>query len=210
MCEVVWNIKRVTDDAIKIVQLTTTFRDRELTWYMKYNQQARTLGQIKTVLVKEFKKPKSESQCITELKEIKQKPTESVWEFDQKFKSLLDHLSFDIGPQQRKEWFIAALLPHIRLPLMQQKVADQAEALEVEMKLEASPLQEASGGMVQIQSQLANLTLQLQDIKKGKEIREEVWCTKCKTKDHSKEHCPVYADFLAAGAPNPLPQLQGP
>ena len=64
-----------------------------------------------------------------------------------------------MGPQQCKEWFIAALLPHIRLPLMQQKVVDQAEALEVAMKLEASPLQEASAGMVQIQSQLANFTL---------------------------------------------------
>lgn len=133
---------------------------------MKYNQQARTLGQIKIALVKEFKKPKLESQCITELKEIKQKPTESVWEFDQKFKTLLDHLSFDIGPQQCKEWFIVVLLPHIKLPLMQQKVVDQAKALEVAMKLEASPLQEASVGMAQIQSQLANLTLQLQDIKK--------------------------------------------
>ena len=78
------------------------------------------------------------------------------------------------------------------------------------MKLEASPLQEASAGMAQIQSQLANLTLQLQDIKKGKEIREEVWCTKCRTEGHSKEHCLVYAEYLAAGAPNPLPQLQGP
>lgn len=99
MCETVWNIKQVTDDTIKTTQLTTTFRDRELTWYMKYNQQERTLGQIKTAMVKEFKKPKSESQCIIELKEIKQKPTEWVWEFDQKFKTLLDHLSFDIGPQ---------------------------------------------------------------------------------------------------------------
>jgi hypothetical protein len=106
VCEAVWNIKQVTDDTIKIAQLTATFRDRALTWFMKYNQQVRTLAQIKTALVQEFKKPKSESQCITELKEIKQKPTELVWEFDQKFKSLLDHLSFDIGPQQHKEWFI--------------------------------------------------------------------------------------------------------
>ena len=71
VCEAVWNIKQVTDDAIKIAQLTTTFRDRALTWYMKYNQQVRNLGQIKTTLVKEFKKPKLESQCIIELKEIK-------------------------------------------------------------------------------------------------------------------------------------------
>jgi hypothetical protein len=90
---------------------------------MKYStMQPKTLSEIKAALIAEFKKPNSESQCITELKEIKQRPTESVWEFDQKFKTLLDQVSFVIAPYQHKEWFIAALLPHIRLPLMQQKV----------------------------------------------------------------------------------------
>ena len=42
------------------------------------------------------------------------------------------------------------------------------------MKLEASSIAETSVGMTQIQSQLANLTLQLQDMKKGKEVRQEV------------------------------------
>jgi cytochrome c2 len=74
------------------------------------------------------------------------------------------------------------------------------------MKLEASSIAETSARMAQIQNQLANLTLQLQDIKKGKEVREEVWCNKCRTKDHSREHCLVFAEYLASGAPNPLPQ----
>ena len=74
------------------------------------------------------------------------------------------------------------------------------------MKLEASPIAETSAGMAQIQNQLANLTLQLQDIKKGKEVREEVWHTKCRTKGHSREHCPIFAEYLDSGAPNPLPQ----
>lgn len=79
--------------------------------------------------MKEFKKSKSQSQCITELKEIKQKPTEFVWEFDQGFKVLLDQVSFDIASHQHQEWFIAALLPHIKFPLMQQKIESQTEAL---------------------------------------------------------------------------------
>ena len=37
----------------------------------------------------DFKNPKSESQCIIELKEITQLPTESVWDFDQRFKTLM-------------------------------------------------------------------------------------------------------------------------
>jgi hypothetical protein len=35
--------------------------------------QPKPLNEIKNALIAEFKKPKSESQCITELKEIKQK-----------------------------------------------------------------------------------------------------------------------------------------
>ena len=108
-------------------------------------------------MIKEFKKPKSESQCIIELKDIKQLPTESVWDFDQKFKALIDQVSFEFAPEQHKEWFIAALLPHIRLPLMQQKLQMQDDALEMAMKLEASPLAETSTGMTNLQNQLANL-----------------------------------------------------
>ena len=56
---------------IRQAQLVTSFRDRDLTWYMKFSStQNYTLDEIKKEMIKEFKKPKSESQCITELKEI--------------------------------------------------------------------------------------------------------------------------------------------
>ena len=61
---------------------------------------------------------------------------------------------------------------------MQQKIELQTKALELAMKLEASPIGDGAAGMVQIQSQLANLTIQLQDIKKGKESHEYLWCKK--------------------------------
>ena len=110
-------------------------------------------------MIKEFKKPKSESQCITELIDIKQLPTELVWDFDQKFKALIDQVSFEFALEQHKEWFIAALLPHIRHPLMHQRLHTQDEVLEMAMKLEASPLAETSTGMPNLQNQLENLTL---------------------------------------------------
>jgi hypothetical protein len=81
LCEVVWSIKNVTDEAVKRAQFSTTMRDRTLSWYMKFVQgvvQPKPLNEIKTVLIVEFKKPKLESQCITELKEIKQKVVEPV------------------------------------------------------------------------------------------------------------------------------------
>jgi hypothetical protein len=74
LCEVVWSINNVTDEGVKRAQFSTTLRYRTLSWYMKFVQgvaQPKPLNVIKNVLIVEFKKPKSESQCITKLKEIK-------------------------------------------------------------------------------------------------------------------------------------------
>ena len=92
---------------------------------------------------------------------------------------------------------------------MQQKITSQGEALEIAMRLEDSLLSESTMGMDQLQKQSVNITLKLQSLKKGKEVREEVWCTRCRTEGHSKEHCPTFVEYLASGAPNPLPQTGG-
>ena len=124
-----------------------------------------------------------------------------MWDFDQRFKVLLDQVTFTIGLAQHKEWFIAALLPHIRTPLMQPKVANQQEALEIAMKLETTPVEDNSG-IAQIQAQLAAMALELCDMKKGKTDRKEFWCTQCQIECHDKEQCPVVRNYLNTGAPN--------
>jgi hypothetical protein len=136
------------------------------------------LNEINNALIVEFKKPKSESQCITEMKEIKQKVSKPVWEFDQRFKTLTCRLTFQILDGQNEKWFIATLLPHIKVPLMQKNIASQAEVLEISMKLESSPMGESSLSMSQILSQLTSLSLQVEDMKKdkGKDKREDIWC----------------------------------
>jgi len=54
---------------MKAAQLVTMFRDRALNWYMKFSQgQNKNLAEIKDALITEFIKPKSKSQCISELK----------------------------------------------------------------------------------------------------------------------------------------------
>ena len=78
-------------------------------------------------------------------------PHESVWDFDQRFKTLLGQVNFAFLAQQHQEWFIVALLTCIQLPLMQQKVTSQSEALEIAMRLEASPMIESALGMDQLQ-----------------------------------------------------------
>ena len=63
-------------------------------------------------------------------------PTESVWDFDQRFKTLKGKVIFHMSDIQHKEWFITALFPHIRLPLMQQYIVSQSKSLELNIKLE--------------------------------------------------------------------------
>lgn len=84
-CKVIWAVKQMLDDQANIAQLERTFRKRALTWYMNFKAttptgQVRTLTEIKQALLKEFQKPKSESQCITEIKEIKQITGELLWD----------------------------------------------------------------------------------------------------------------------------------
>ena len=87
---------------------------------------------------------------------------------------------------------------------MQQNIESQIEALELAMKLEAPPIGDAIVGTVQIQSQLDNLTIQLQDIKKGKEAQKDLWCTKCRTDGHTKDNCLTFMNYVSSVAPNTL------
>ena len=98
------------------------------------------------------------------------------------------------------------LVLHIRQSLMKQKITTQREALEITMKLESSLVGETRVGINHIQSQLENMTIQLQDIKNGKETREDVWCTRCHTEGHHKYRCPNFCNYLMSGTPNRLIQ----
>jgi hypothetical protein len=91
LCKDVCSIKNVINEAVKRTQFIATLRDHALSWYMKLVQgltQHKPLNEIKNAMIEEFKKANSEPQCITEMKEIKQKVAEPVWEFNQRFKTL--------------------------------------------------------------------------------------------------------------------------
>jgi hypothetical protein len=80
------------------------------------------------------------------------------------------------------------------------------------MKLESTPMGESSSGMSQILSQLTSLSLQVEDMKKdkGKDKREYIWCVRCRSKGHDKEHYPLFNEYLASGALSPLKQVNLP
>ena len=71
LCEAVWTAKNIMDQDIRRAQLVTSFRDWALTWFMKFfSTENHVLANIKAAMIREFKKPKSESQYITELIDI--------------------------------------------------------------------------------------------------------------------------------------------
>ena len=98
------------------------------------------LAHIRMGLIEEFKNPKYESLYITELKEINKYPNESVWDLDQCFKTLMAKVCFRMRDVQHKDWFVVALVPHIRILIMQWNIATQNEASEIAMNIEASPI----------------------------------------------------------------------
>jgi hypothetical protein len=67
----------------------------------------------------------------------------------------------------------------------------QPEALKIAMKLESCMVGD-SGRMVQVQTQLAALTIQLYELTKEKEKQEQFWCAKCITKFHHKDEFPTF------------------
>jgi hypothetical protein len=57
----------------------------------------------------------------------------------------------------------------------------------------------------ELKEDLKNLTFQLNQ-NKNKDKRESVWCTTCMTEGHHKNECPTFAQYMATGMTNPLPQ----
>ena len=99
LCEAIWMARLVHNTEIRKVQMIMTLRGRALDWFMNLcvaptTTPQKTLEEIQVVMISKFKKPKSESQCITEIKEIKQALVETVWDFDQQFKTLMSKVSF--------------------------------------------------------------------------------------------------------------------
>ena len=112
-----------------------------LDWYMGYiNQHANaTIEEIKNALKQQFKKPKSYSQIVNDLKDIKQGPSKSIWEANQWLNKGIREGGFRYDDRKHMEWFIAMLLPHLCIPMGHQVIESQEKALEIAMKLEAMP-----------------------------------------------------------------------
>ena len=106
-------------------------------------------------------------------------PGETQWELDQRLKGMIHEANMTLTEGQHRLWFVASLTPHLRMVLSQQKLSNQAEDLEIVMRLHETPIQDPSLGVQQFHVQLKNLCLEMQSLKKDRttcpEACEEVW-----------------------------------
>ena len=75
-----------------------------------------------SLLNKEFSRPNFEAQAIVGFKEITMKLGETPWELDQILKCKIREANMNLTDGQHCKWFVASLLPHLRVALSQQKI----------------------------------------------------------------------------------------
>ena len=72
------------------------------------------------------------------------------------------------------------------------------------MKLEAAPREDTSVWVQQIQEQPGAMYMEIQNLQKvqGKDARSDLWCIRCRVSSHTKDQCPLLADYMQVGGPS--------
>ena len=89
-------------------------------------------------------------------------------------------MKYPITDMQHRHLFVNSLLTYFKYPLRQQKFQTQVEAMKVALQLEENQYKKTYPKIEEIKEDMKNLTFQLNQ-NKGKEKREYVWCTLCRT-----------------------------
>jgi hypothetical protein len=93
ICDKIWAENHNENDDTKVAKLEITFRYHTLDWYVglainNTKGTPKSVVDVKIQLINEFHKPSLEDQFMNEMRDIKHKPGESVWEADQNFKRI--------------------------------------------------------------------------------------------------------------------------
>jgi hypothetical protein len=164
----------------------------------------RTIADVKRISINKFQNPISKDQYMNEMIEIRKKLGDYVWQIDEWFKHLKGKLKYAMTNMQHRHLFVNSLLQHLKYPLRQQKFQTHVEALQAALHLEENQYQKSNPTIEEQKEDLKNLTFQLNQ-NKGKEKREVVWCTTCRTQGHHKNECPTFTQYMETRVPNPFP-----
>ena len=126
-----WDATDVTDENRQIAQFAGALRKRALTWYMNFKKsQNRSKTEIKASFLAFFQMEDVAHLAAQKLKDIKQRPGESVREYDKRFKDLLSQIPAIIDANLLVQWYVAGLLHHVRAPLRMHDITSLEEAFK--------------------------------------------------------------------------------
>ena len=74
------------------------------------------------------------------------KPGNTPWELDHRLKCKIHEANMNLTDGKHHEWFVASLLPHLRVATSQQNIMTQEEALEISMRLHEASMQDSNLG----------------------------------------------------------------
>ena len=92
--------------------------------------------EIKQHLLSFFKTPDAKHLAAKKLKTTVQKPTETVWDYDKRWKDLLSQLDYNIDEQVLIQWFLAGLVQNIRRHISLETFKSYEEALTKALQVE--------------------------------------------------------------------------
>ena len=67
---------------------------------------------------------------------------ETPWKLDQRLKCKIREANMNLIKGQHCEWFVASILPHLRVVFSQEKITTQEEALEIAIRLHETLMQD--------------------------------------------------------------------
>ena len=133
-----WDATDVIDENRQIAQFAGALRKRALTWYMNFTEsQNRSKDEIKASYLAFFKMEDVAHLATQKLKDIKQRPGESVREYDKRFKDLLSQIPAIIDANLLVKWYVVGLLHHVRAPLRMHDITSLEEAFKKAQQMES-------------------------------------------------------------------------
>ena len=182
-----WDVADVTDEDKQIAQFTGALRKRALTWYMNFTEsQNRSKAEIIASFLVLFKMEDVAHLAEQKLKDIKQRPGESVREYDKRFKDLLSQIPVIIDANLLVQWYVASLLHHVIAPLRMHDITSLEEAFKKAQQMESDVDVAIPSEKGRLEDKIEMLSKTIWELTMAK---TNVWCSNCREEGHTKESC---------------------
>ena len=130
VCEKFWDVAEITYEDKQMEQFSVSLRHCDLTWFLNFTEnQTRSKSEIKNSFLTFFKVQDVTNLAAQKLKEIKQRPGDSVREYEKRFKDILSQITTTIDHSLLVQWYVVGLLQQIFSPLWLHEITTYDDAL---------------------------------------------------------------------------------